>query len=106
MKRLTIENALLSLEGHEQPFTELFTHGSLSVEIYKPEKVDLQQAHSRDEIYVVASGSGYFVNGESRERFEQGEVLFVAAEAVHRFEEFTQDFSTWVFFYGPEGGEL
>jgi len=106
MKRLTIENALLSLEGHEQPFTELFTHGSLSVEIYKPEKVDLQQAHSRDEIYVVASGSGYFVNGESRERFEQGEVLFVAAEVVHRFEEFTEDFSTWVFFYGPEGGEL
>jgi len=25
---------------------------------------------------------------------------------VHRFEEFSNDFAVWVFFYGPEGGEL
>ena len=24
---------------------------------------------------------------------------------VHRFEEFSDDFATWVMFYGPEGGE-
>jgi hypothetical protein len=24
---------------------------------------------------------------------------------VHRFEDFTEDFLVWVFFYGPEGGE-
>jgi hypothetical protein len=23
----------------------------------------------------------------------------------HRFENFSDDFGTWVFFYGPEGGE-
>jgi hypothetical protein len=23
----------------------------------------------------------------------------------HRFEDFTDDFATWVIFYGPEGGE-
>jgi hypothetical protein len=23
----------------------------------------------------------------------------------HRFEDFTEDFATWVVFYGPEGGE-
>jgi hypothetical protein len=23
----------------------------------------------------------------------------------HRFENFTDDFGTWVIFYGPEGGE-
>lgn len=28
-----------------------------------------------------------------------------SAQAVHRFEEFSEDFATWVFFYGPEGGE-
>ena len=105
MKRLTITNALESLESEENPFKELFKHGSLSVEIYKPEKVDLQQPHSRDELYVVASGEGYFVNGETRKPFEKGEVLFVPAGVVHRFEDFSEDFSTWVFFYGPEGGE-
>ena len=105
MSRLTISNALESLDSESSPFKELFSHGSLCVEIYKPREVDLQQPHDRDEIYVIASGSGYFVNGESREKFEQGEVLFVPAGSVHRFENFTDDFSTWVFFYGPVGGE-
>tara|TARA_B110000114_G_C14846008_1_gene298634 strand:+ start:52 stop:369 length:318 start_codon:yes stop_codon:yes gene_type:complete len=103
--RLTITNALQLLKGEESAFKELFSHGSLSVEIYKPEGVDHQQPHSRDELYVVTSGSGYFVNGSSRDKFEQGEVLFVPAGVVHRFEDFTEDFSTWVIFYGPEGGE-
>lgn len=93
------------LGKQEKPFIEIFTHGSLSVEFYKPEKVDLQTPHTRDEIYVVASGSGYFVNGSTRETFEQGEVLFAPAGVEHRFEDFSDDFSTWVFFYGPEGGE-
>jgi mannose-6-phosphate isomerase-like protein (cupin superfamily) len=105
MDRLIISSALKSLEDKKESFKELFNHGSLSVEIYKPNTIDLQQPHSRDELYVIATGSGFFVNGESRESFEQGEVLFVPAGVVHRFEDFTEDFSTWVIFYGPEGGE-
>ncbi len=105
MNRLTIQNALQELNQVDTPYKELFQHGSLSVEIYQPENVDDQQPHDRDEVYVVTSGSGYFVNGESREPFEQGELLFVPAGVVHRFEEFTADFSTWVIFYGPVGGE-
>lgn len=105
MTRLTIANAIESLKGDKQPFKKLFSHGSLTVEIYQPKSVDLQKPHDRDEIYVIASGSGYFVNDDSREQFEQGEVLFVPAGVIHRFEDFTKDFSTWVFFYGPIGGE-
>jgi mannose-6-phosphate isomerase-like protein (cupin superfamily) len=60
----------------------------------------------RDEVYVVISGTGYFVNGDTREPFEPGEVLFAPTGAVHRFEDFTDDFATWVFFYDPEGGEI
>jgi quercetin dioxygenase-like cupin family protein len=37
--------------------------------------------------------------------FGPGDVLFVPAGAVHRFEGIGDDFATWVFFYGPEGGE-
>lgn len=105
MTRLTIEAALSSLKQQTEPFKEVFTHGSLSVEIYKPDGIDLQTPHSRDEIYVIASGTGYFVNGGSRAKFEAGEVLFVPAGVEHRFENFSSDFATWVFFYGPEGGE-
>lgn len=105
-QRLTPSAALATLAAQAgRTFTTLFRHGSLEVEIYKPDGVDPQQPHTRDEVYVVVSGSGYFVNGGIRQRFEPGEVLFAPAGAVHRFEEFTPDFVTWVFFYGPEGGE-
>lgn len=106
MSSLTPTSALASLDllpGKE--FIELFTHGTLAVEIYRPQKIDRQTPHTRDEVYVVISGTGYFVNGESKQPFIPGEVLFVPAGVVHRFEDFTEDFATWVFFYGPEGGE-
>jgi len=105
MKRLTISNALEALNAVDSPFVEVFSHGSLSVEFYRPRGIDRQQPHTRDEVYVVASGSGVFLNGDTRKEFEPGEVLFVPAGVVHRFEEFTSDFATWVIFYGPEGGE-
>lgn len=34
-----------------------------------------------------------------------GDLLFVPAGVEHRFGPFTDDFATWVLFYGPEGGE-
>ena len=105
-ERLTPAVALATLA--QQPgreFVTLFQHGSLEVEIYRPKVVDRQKPHTRDEVYVVISGSGIFVNGESKLPFEPGEVLFVPAGEVHRFEDFTEDFVTWVFFYGPQGGE-
>jgi mannose-6-phosphate isomerase-like protein (cupin superfamily) len=80
-------------------------HGTLSVEIYAPSGNDPQQPHSRDEVYAVISGRGEFVLGPERRPFGPGDVLFVPARASHRFEKFSDDFATWVFFYGPEGGE-
>ena len=84
---------------------ELFTHGTLAVELYAPRGDDPQTPHSRDEVYVVAHGSGYFRNGNERHHFGPGDVLFVPAEVTHRFEQFSDDLAVWVFFYGPEGGE-
>lgn len=105
-ERLTPSTALQRLqENPDVPFAEVFRHGSLQVEIYKPDGVDHQTPHTRDEVYVVISGSGQFLDGDTRKPFEAGEVLFVPAGVVHRFEDFTDDFATWVFFYGPEGGE-
>tara|TARA_R110000772_G_scaffold30532_2_gene75687 strand:- start:235 stop:567 length:333 start_codon:yes stop_codon:yes gene_type:complete len=105
MTKLSINKALESVERHDQPFIGLFTHGTLSVEFYKPIQTDYQKPHSRDEIYVIASGSGYFVHGDSCELFESGDVFFVPAGEAHRFEDFSDNFASWVFFYGPENGE-
>ena len=103
--RLTISNAMEQLKGHDRPFKTLFGHGTLEVEFYKPDKVDQQTPHTRDEIYVIAAGSGTFVFADQRSPCEVGEVLFAPAGLEHRFVDFTDDFATWVFFYGPEGGE-
>lgn len=77
----------------------------MSVEIYRPRKVDTQTPHDQDELYVVISGSGAFVRDGVAQPFEPGEVLFVGAGVPHRFEGFGDDFATWVIFYGPKGGE-
>ena len=37
--------------------------------------------------------------------FKENDVLFVPAGIEHRFENFTDDFATWVIFYGEKGGE-
>ena len=105
MQRLTIARALEALDKQDELFIELFEHGTLSVEMYRPVGRDPQTPHTRDEVYVIARGSGNFVNGDEQHPFKPGEVLFVPAGVVHRFENFTDDFAAWVFFYGPEGGE-
>ena len=103
--KLDPKAALEKLNNQKSPFLELFAHGSLTVEIYKPEKIDLQTPHSRDEVYIIISGSGEFLNGGVRTTFAPGDFLFVPAGVDHRFQNFTEDFATWVIFYGPEGGE-
>ncbi len=86
-------------------FVELLRHGSLVVELYAPRGTDGQQPHSRDELYVIASGHGEFVLEGERRPFAPGDLIFVPARARHRFERFSDDFAAWVAFYGPEGGE-
>lgn len=103
--KIALKDSFKRLKESGNEFIELFKHGSLSVEIYKPDKVDKQTPHSRDEIYVIASGSGEFLLDDERDIFEPGDVLFVPAGKEHCFENFTDDFVTWVFFYGAEGGE-
>jgi mannose-6-phosphate isomerase-like protein (cupin superfamily) len=86
-------------------FATLLQHGTLAVEFYAPRGHDPQQPHTQDEVYIVVAGSGEFLNGDQRHRFGPGDVIFVPAGRVHRFEHFTDDFQTWVIFYGPQGGE-
>jgi mannose-6-phosphate isomerase-like protein (cupin superfamily) len=104
--RLGVAEAMSHLPavGRERSIL-LFRHGTLDVEMYAPRGHDPQQPHTRDEVYVIARGSGTFVCEEERSPFEVGDLLFVPAGAAHRFEDFTDDFAVWVLFYGPEGGE-
>jgi mannose-6-phosphate isomerase-like protein (cupin superfamily) len=83
----------------------LLRHGSMELRWYAPKKTDPQTPHDRDEVYVVIAGRGWFVRGDQRVMFRAGDALFVPANQVHRFEDFTLDLALWVIFYGPVGGE-
>jgi mannose-6-phosphate isomerase-like protein (cupin superfamily) len=83
----------------------IFAHGSLVVELYSPFGHDPQKPHTRDEVYFVARGQGFFYDGERHHVVQAGSFLFVPAGQIHQFEDFSSDFVVWVVFYGPEGGE-
>lgn len=87
------------------PSLPVLTRGSLLVKVYAPREKDPQQPHTRDEIYVVARGNGEFVCGDQRKKFSETDLLFVPAGLTHHFENFSDDLTLWVIFYGPEGGE-
>ena len=105
--KINLADALKRLPGPQgEKSVLLFEHGSLRIKLYAPRGSDPQTPHSQDEIYVVALGTGEFVCAGARQSFTPNDVLFAAAGVEHRFENFTDDFAVWVFFYGPEGGEV
>ncbi|HTW33022.1 MAG TPA: cupin domain-containing protein [Rhizomicrobium sp.] len=105
MLKLTAGDALRRLAETKTDFARLIEKDSFDVSLYKPEKIDPQTPHARDELYVIASGSGKFLCDGETESVATGDVLLVAAGAQHRFENFTDDFSTWVIFLGNRPGK-
>ena len=88
-----------------EPFVTMMAGGTMSVEVYAPKGEDLQQPHTQDELYFIHSGTGQIVINGQRFDAAAGDAFFVAAGVEHRFENFSNDFVTWVVFYGPQGGE-
>src|SRR5271154_6301308 len=81
---------------------EAFRDSDLEVRLYAPKGHDPQPPHDRDELYFVASGGGRFRVEASSTPCKTGDLLFAAAHATHRFEDFSSDFAAWGIFYGPQ----
>jgi hypothetical protein len=60
-------------------FVTLLQRGTLSVELYAPQGGDRQTPHDQDELYVVISGHGEFLNGDERHP------LWTADLVIHRW---------------------
>jgi mannose-6-phosphate isomerase-like protein (cupin superfamily) len=104
---LDLPDALARLpESAAERSVALYRHGTMRVKLYAPRGTDPQTPHAQDELYVVARGEGTFWDGERRRPVAPGTLLFAPAGRPHRFEDVTRDFTVWVIFYGPEGGEV
>jgi mannose-6-phosphate isomerase-like protein (cupin superfamily) len=100
MQHLTATDALSHLTRSNGDFARLIEKDGFDVGLYRPDRVDTQTPHARDEIYVVAAGAGEFMLEDERAPFSPGDVIFVAAGQAHRFENFSPDFCAWVIFIG------
>ncbi len=83
----------------------LLAHGTMQLRWFAPKGGDVQTPHDQDELYIIASGTGWLRRGAERVPFAAHDALFVRAGEAHRFEETSADFATWVVFYGATGGE-
>lgn len=61
----------------------IFAHGTLRAELYTPEGTDPQQPHARDEICIVAKGSGRSFDGGEPCDVGPGTFLSVPAGRAH-----------------------
>ncbi|HET9744837.1 MAG TPA: cupin domain-containing protein [Chitinophagaceae bacterium] len=104
--KVTAEEGLREmLHQGEYPFAVMMKHGTMTIEYFAPQEVDEQTPHKQDEIYVIIKGHGTLYRDGKRISCKKNDVLFVPAGMEHYFENFSDDFATWVIFYGPEGGE-
>jgi mannose-6-phosphate isomerase-like protein (cupin superfamily) len=99
--KFALRDATEALAGEPDDFVTLMQEDTTRVLLFAPRGEDVQTPHTQDEVYVVVSGSGTFRRGDEVVAFEPGDLLFVPAKVPHRFDQFSDDFSTWVIFFGP-----
>ena len=78
--------------------------GTLDVALGLPLRPSQQTPHSQDEVYFIIRGRGVLIHDSKRDRFESGDLLFVAAGIEHQFEDITEDLALRRVFYGPHNG--
>ena len=88
----------------QRAYLEFLRVPSLSAGLYvlPAGGIDLQQPHTEDEVYYIASGRGAIqVAGESRD-VAVGSVVFVKAGDAHRFHSIAEELVILVFFAPAE----
>lgn len=93
------------LDESEDPFFSGIGHGTMSVELFEPRGRDVQTPHAQDELYIVRAGHGCIDKAGEVIDVKPGDVIVIEAGVEHRFVTFSEDFSVWVVFWGPVGGE-
>ncbi len=99
-----LADLVAQLEESGRPYLPFLTVPTLRTGLYALPAggVDRQQPHGKDEVYYVIKGrSGMTIDGE-KYTVGPGDVIFVAAQAEHRFHDIEEDLQLLVFFSEAE----
>ena len=104
MEEFQIADLAAQLESSGELWTEFLRVPAMSVGVYRLRagQEDPQSPHHEDEVYYVVSGRAVLRVGDSQLAAVPGSVLFVEAEAEHRFERITEDLTLLVIFAPAE----
>jgi hypothetical protein len=98
MEKVSIANAIDQHLSSNTDYTRLIEKPAFDVGFYRPIRFDKQTPHARDELYIIAEGSGKFRCDNEITDFAEGDLFFVPAGVEHCFSDFSYDFATWVIF--------
>ncbi len=100
MTAYRVEELTAQLKGRPAEYLEFMSVPDMSCGIYRlePGASDPQHPHRQNEIYYVLTGAGSFHDKDGRREVSQGDVLYVSANAEHRFEDITETLTLLVVF--------
>ena len=95
-----LTDLLAQLDASERAYLPFLTRPSLRAGLYAldAEADDRQQPHAQDEVYYVLAGRGAMSLDDAEFSVAPGDVIYVPAQAAHRFHTITEDLQVLVFF--------
>ena len=83
-----------------EPYQCLLNEPGAQILVFAPRKTDHQTPHDRNEAYVAVSGSATLEIKGVAYPIEAGDVAWIPKNIPHRFTDISDDFVTWVMFFG------
>ncbi len=104
MKAFEIADLVAERDASGEAWIEFLRVPALSMGVYAIDAGadDPQTPHGEDEVYYVVSGRGVLRVEGVDQPVQSGSVIFVEANAQHRFHSISEDLTTLVFFAPAE----
>jgi len=104
MNLFTLSQLLSQREKSGRRYLEFLRVPTMSAGIYSLPAggIDMQKPHHEDELYYVISGRAMMTVGEEDQAVQAGSIIFVPAEAPHRFHSIEEDLTVLVLFAPAE----
>ena len=83
-----------------EPYQCLLNQPGAQLLIFTPRGTDHQSEHTRDEAYICVAGTAVLEIEGKPQPFAAGDLAWIPKNVPHRFVDMSEDFATWVAFFG------